>query len=678
MEESSSQGISGEVFSALRYYAELCAGTTQPSGTIAFDRQFKDRGLQHLTTNDSSLIWIDGIYAGSLLQERFISSLLRGEIPTPLLDRRAKSLQSRILLTTPESLVTTPQTILAALGLTDSACAASLKSSKRLCSQCGAHITTYSSPSDVLNAINQDWNGQTISLCAQSSSERFSDWATTRGFSIENASNEIRSAHLDRLVCTAEALTPLGAIIHSAWRIPELRLRCTNTQGAEQVYSPAGWCAACAKAPETISKAQLTSVFTLGTKRDKPQHPEELLICDPPHTVEQLLDTPLRDLQLSPGSPFYTAKELFTILSIDTCTFGTSTNRLDARSLILVSIIATLLAVKNSHDQIIVDLPRNLLSASDILEVTNLLKRTSTTCGVSLLRSLAPRSEPLSPPSLTTSKVSSSAAITFSLPCGRSSTPSDFTLRAGDLLRISHQDIPSHTLFYDLTHQLCSSQQHAEIPLQIVKISLFNQLDRTTRVVGQELGLIEPLTQLYAASLDARSHGLTAKDFALFGTRSPRYVCPHCRGLGVVLDYHKQLPRPLASPCPACAGLRCKHPVSAALFRGVAFPTVLNQPIEQSYATLAALAKTKRPLEVSTSLGLNHLPLGMPVALLSLTERRKLAIASALCKGRPAKPVVVVLEASQSSLDGVGPSSPLAELRDSALVEGSVIWIEVL
>jgi hypothetical protein len=677
MEESSSQDISGEVFSALRYYADLSAGNAQPSGTIAFCEQLKERGLQHPTAGYSSLVWVDGIYAGSLLQERFIASLQRGEVPTPLLDHRTKSLKSRIILTTPESLVTTPQTILAALGLANAACAASLQSSQRLCSQCGAHLISYSSPGDVLAAIAQDWLGQTISLCAQSPSERFSGWALARGFSLTMTSEGINSAHLDRFACTTEALTPLGTTLHSAWRIPELRLRCTNPQGEERTYSPTGWCAACRKAPERISKAKLTSVLTLGTRQDGPHRPEELLVCDPPHTVAQLLLTPLRELQLSPRSPLNLAQELLTVLSLDNCTFGTRTDRLDARSLALVSVIVTLLAVRGAHDQIIIDLPDNLLTASDTLAVTSLLERASATCGASLMSSLTPRHEPSLLPSLVSLNDGSSTTISLSLPCGRTSAPRNLNLRGGDLLRITHRDFSSTTLFHDLATQLSNSQEHAEIPLQVVAIPLFGQLDRTTRVVGHELGLVEPLTQLYAASLDARSHGLSAKDFMLFGTRYPRYVCLHCRGLGVVLDYHKQLPRPLASPCLACHGLRCKNPVSTALFRGVPFPTALNQPIERSYATLATLTKTRRALEVSAALGLHHLPLGMPVALLSLTERRKLSIASVLSKGRPAKPVVVVLEAPESALYG-GHRDSLAQLRDAALHEGRVIWIEVV
>jgi len=677
MEESSSRRIAGQVFSALQYYADICSGKAKPTGTVAFSQELIERGIQHATAQHNSLLWVDGIYASSLLQERFLGSLLRGEVPSPLAVKGTRSLQSRIVMTTPESLITTPQTILSALGLTDDTLEAALESFQRLCAQCGAHLTSYQSPSDVLAAIAQEWNGQTISLIVQSPSERFSDWIVTRGFSNERTPEGLNSALLDHLVCTAKSLTPLGASLHSLWQLPEVRLKCIGPRGEERVYSPTAWCAACKRTAERISKTELASVLKLGTRQVGSQRPEELLVVEPPHTVAQLLDTPVRELQLLPSSRFHQAQELLTALSLDMCTFGTRTDRLNARSLALVSIIATLLTIKGSHDQVIVDLPCNILSTSDTVAVTSLLEHASTTCGISILGSTPAHSLPVASHSSTASRTSLSASITFSLLRAESSVATNFTLSAGDLLQVCHQDFPSTTLFYDLISKLAGSQEHVDAPMPVTAIPLFSQLDRSARVIGQELGLIEPLTHLYAASLDARSQGLSAKDFTLFGTRAPRYACSHCRGLGVILDYHKELPRPLASPCPVCSGLRCKHPITSALFRGVPFPTVLNQPIAHSYATLAALAKARRPLEVSGAVGLHHLPLGMPLALLSSTERRKLSIASALCKGRTAKPVVIILEAPDADLCGSHRES-LNKLRDAALVEGRAIWIEVV
>ncbi len=620
---------------------------------------------------------IDRIYAASLLQERFINSLLRGEVPSPIFDCTSKPLQSRVVLIRPESLVTNPKTILAALGLTDLALAASLASSKRLCFRCGALVESYSSPSDLIAAIAHQWSGKTTSLYAQSPSARFSEWASAHGFSLTSTPIGTDSIHLDRLVCSTAALTPLGSSLHSIWHIPELRLECIDLQGARQSYSPTGWCATCNCSSARISKSELIAVLTQGSKLAAPARPEELLVVETHLTVRQLLESPLKQLQLLPSSPFYQAQELLNDLALDTCTFGTRTDELDAPELALVSIIAAVLASKDSQDQIIVDLPRYLLDARKTSAVTSLLERTRVKSRVSLISPADLSHISISPPKISQIKRGRGGMIRFSLPWGQSQSPIDFALCAGEMVRLTRQDPSSRTIFYDIIDQLSHSQRHIETPISVIAIPLFAKLDRSARVIGQELGLIEPLTHLYAASLDARSHGLSARDFMLFGSRSTNYACPDCCGLGVALDHHQELPRPLASPCAACRGLRCKQPLSSVLFRGVSFPTTLNQPIERSYATLASLAKTKRTLEVSAALGLHHLPLGMPVALLSSTDRRRLAIASAICKGRPTKPVIVALEAPEVDLYRDLHRS-LEQVRDAALDEGRVFWLEVM
>lgn len=640
---------------------------------------------------------MDGVYAASLLQERFITSLTRGEVPAPLLDRSPQPLQSRIVFISPESLVTKPQTILAGLGLTNAALLAALESTKRLCSRCGALVNRYSSPSDLLAAIAQDWHGKTISIYLHSPSERFSEWVSAHGFSLVSTPASIpasipastptsspavaNSIHLDRLVCSVDALAHIGAAVHSIWQLPQLQITCIDRDGAQQSYSPTGWCATCNNNSERISKSELLSVLTEGssndTVHDASARPEELLVIEALTTVRELLGAPLGQLRLSPSSPFFQARELLSELSLGMCTFGTRTNELDAPGLALVAIIATVLAVSDPHDQIIANIPSNILDARDTAVVTRLLQRSGANCQVSMgaLSEFAPHSIPSL--KVAPSDRPPSSRITFSLSRDQSRAPLNFALCAGEMVRITRDQLSSNTLFYDLTTQLAHSQRHAEMPMPLVTIPLFNRLDHTGRVVGQELGLIEPLTHLYAASLDARSQGLSAKDFMLFGTRNPRYACPHCCGLGVVLDYHPQLPQALASHCAACDGLRCRHPVSSVLFRGISFPATLNQPIERCYSTLAALAKTKRPLEISATLGLHHLSLGMPVALLDPPERRKLAIASALCKGRTAKPVIVALEAPEADLYGELPGA-LDQVRDAALEAGQVIWLEVV
>jgi excinuclease UvrABC ATPase subunit len=148
---------------------------------------------------------------------------------------------------------------------------------------------------------------------------------------------------------------------------------------------------------------------------------------------------------------------------------------------------------------------------------------------------------------------------------------------------------------------------------------------KTRQTLAGALGILDKLTQLYASSLDARSHGLTQRAFAPTTPRSNPYLCSECGGLGIKLDYALNLPRPLACGCPVCHGRRFKAPVATILFRGAPYYQILNQPISQSIGALSALSKVKTTLKKVTELGLANLPLAMPVALLSLSERAKLA-----------------------------------------------------
>jgi hypothetical protein len=668
------------VFSALRFYSELSSGDTHVSGAVAFSQQTPAYGLEFASATYNSLIWVDGIYADSLLQEQFVSTLLRGEVPTPLVGRASRSLQSRIVFTAPEALAAAPQTILAALGLATEVCAASLRSSHCLCSRCGADLVRYTSARELIAAIVREWGGRTISVSAQLSSERASserllEWATRHGFSIVQGPGDLDTIHLDRVVCTSDALTPVGALLHSLWRVPDIRFVCADSQGEHHIYAPTGWCTRCSRASDKTSKTKLLSLLTLGTTEQVPLQPEALLVCEPSYSVKQLLSTPIRELHIAPDSLLCRIQELLTKLSLDSCSFGMRADQLDAHVLAAISIASSLLAAKSLHDQIVLDLPKALLVGAGGQAARLLLEHESSSRAILIVGSADTPGDRM-PITRSIDGNSARTLVSFSLPAQQKPVARDFILRLGDLLQVSHEEFPSQTLFYDISSQLAREAAQAESAIHVAEIPLFSRLDRTRRVVGGELGLLEPLANLYAASLDARSHGLSAKDFTLFGTRSASYACSGCYGLGVLLHYHEQLPRPLATPCSLCRGLRCKQPVSSALFRGVAFSTALNQPIERSRAALSNFSTARKALDISAALGLHHLPLGMPVALLSARERRKLSIAAALRRGRSTKPVVIILEAPNVDLYVAG-HEPLVEVRDAALGEGRAVWIEV-
>jgi excinuclease ABC subunit A len=164
------------------------------------------------------------------------------------------------------------------------------------------------------------------------------------------------------------------------------------------------------------------------------------------------------------------------------------------------------------------------------------------------------------------------------------------------------------------------------------------------------LGLGDSLANLYAASVDARSLGLRARDFSLAATRSNPHICNACKGLGVTLQFFDELPRPLAAPCQVCHGLRCKSPVRDILFRGTSFSRMLNQNFDEAFVTLKALPKAARTLKLIEMFELQKLPLGMPLTLLSDSEQRAVLLAQALLRATRARPSIVLIEEPEMHL----------------------------
>jgi hypothetical protein len=349
---------------------------------------------------------------------------------------------------------------------------------------------------------------------------------------------------------------------------------------------------------------------------------------------------------------------------------------LDAQELACLSLIRSFLAAEHREDTIVVDLPRGLMSGARGRAVMELAQK------IASFRSVIVIGETFSPVSVRPQHVptiSSNGLKQLCPPIDLSSDAGSGThlteIYAGDLVQLCRPDTEAPSFFNQLTNKLRAGLATMKSPAQLVAIPLFLPLSGRASVVGEELGVLEPLAQLYAASLDARTLGLTFKDFTLFSSRSPRYLCRECSGLGVILTHYDQLPRPLAHPCPVCCGARCSAPINSALFRGVAFSAILNQPIKDSSQILAALAKARQALELTEALDLQHLALGMPTALLSCSEQRRLAVARAIRLAKASKPVVVAIELMGAGLSDVHQQA-VENVRNRALGQGVVAWFE--
>lgn len=601
-----------------------------------------------ISSDLDSLVWIAGDYADSIAQQRFVESVLNGEVPIPIPDRRSRTLHSRLVYRSPESLIDPPQTILSACGLVNYLMGAALDSAHCICPECGARLARYRSPLQLLNAITNDWRQRKISIYAQSKHRDLLEWAQLQGLSVSGNLNSTPSVYLSQLVCDEDTIRSIGALIHSIWRVPALYLTVSDNSGEYRSYSSNGWCESCKACAKGVSRAELYGLLTGRNSSSLFASAEALLEHSPFQTVQHLLNQPIRNLKFDPHSPLDRARELLSTTGLGSFSLGSKTDMLNAADLARLSIASSILASNGPRDHIILDLPCGIFDPTEAQEI----RRALVTAGAS--RKITTISDSFQH---TESEDNSS----------------------GELIRLhrGRGDTANLLVFTKIAAAIASRLDKTGESFEFVALPVFQTRPKSAKVIGGELGLLEPLAQLYSASLDARTSGLSARDFTLFGARSPRYVCEQCRGLGVLLIYHEHLSRPVSQPCSGCAGLRCKAPISSALFRGVSFSSVLNQPIERSLGTLASLSKAKSALNLATILDLNQLPLGMPVALLSHSELRRLAIVKALLKGRVSKPVIILIEQPDAGLSA-SQRAAVRQVRDRALLEGSAVWVEVV
>ena len=677
MEHHDKRHISGEYFSAKNFFEQCANGAANPDGRIGFTEELPPRGIFSPVTSRGSLIWIDGIYGDSLALERFFTALCKGEIPAPISGPASRAINQRLRYTSPAALIAAPRTILATCGLVESVVAAAQRAPHSRCSGCNVLLTRYHSPLAALDAITNDQNGKTVSIYAESSDPRITEWAASRGLRIASFSDSHTSVYLDRIQCGAPVNTSVGTLMHSAWRIPTIRFTaCESTPDKPlKCYAPAGWCQTCSVITGPILPTKLRELLTYGIRESNLKTPEALIALTPSLTLGDLLTAQVCNLPRTENAPLDRVCELLTTLSLATCSLGTTTDILDACDLAKLSIVATILTSAGPNNQIIIDLPRGIIPHADVSAVQRLLELETPAASVVVLHDIF-ATGPYPPDDIEIENGSGRELVAISV--SRPSTGTRFThqLRCGELLRIPQSKYTSHKLFHEITEQITATVTSTDAPVIVAPIPVFKSLHKSTSVVGEELGLLEPLAQLYAASLDARAHGLTAKDFTLFRTRSPRHICEHCSGLGVVLTPYETLPRPLAVPCGVCRGTRCKPPISTALFRGVSFSTILNLPISQSAQTLTALSKAKQVLDMVMTLDLHHLPLGMPTALLSTSEVRRLFVARALRQARQSKPAIILFESPNVGLSKLH-QERLARIRDTSLADKSATWVEV-
>jgi excinuclease ABC subunit A len=140
------------------------------------------------------------------------------------------------------------------------------------------------------------------------------------------------------------------------------------------------------------------------------------------------------------------------------------------------------------------------------------------------------------------------------------------------------------------------------------------------------LKAFDPIRELFAATKDARSQGLTASHFSF---NVPGGRCEACEGEGEV-KVEMQFLADVFVPCEQCEGKRFKPQVLDVKYRGRSVDQVLDMTVREALTFFSSSPKVLRRLQVLDEIGLGYLRLGQPATTLSGGEAQRIKIAAHL------------------------------------------------
>ena len=140
------------------------------------------------------------------------------------------------------------------------------------------------------------------------------------------------------------------------------------------------------------------------------------------------------------------------------------------------------------------------------------------------------------------------------------------------------------------------------------------------------LKAFDPIRELFAATKDARSRGLTASHFSF---NVPGGRCEACEGEGEV-KVEMQFLADVFVPCDVCEGKRFKPQVLEVKYRGRSVDQVLDMTVREALTFFSTSPKVLRRLQVLDEIGLGYLRLGQPATTLSGGEAQRIKIAAHL------------------------------------------------
>lgn len=671
MSDSAHQPIHLDVFSVRDFYAGVAEGDETQRGYLEALIPRYLPGIHSLPSAPAgrTLTLIDGAFGHSLRITGFLRALRDGELPRPVRSRAPSPIDSLFAHSSPGALARRKSSILAALDSTEELLKYADAATSILCPTCGFATTRFKTPIALIDTIVSNFSGSLVRISAIAPDEQLTEWAARHGFSMYPSTPGFQQVSLHQTVASSESLGQLATLMRSLWTLSDARVQCESDSDVRS-YARYGWCSACNTAIPPVKSATLRTLLDGGLSHAEPAPHEALLVLDGGVTIAQLLCTPIVDLTLGRSTRFADALDLSIRAGLGNLTLGVNTEKLGAADLAALSMCRGLLDGTEAKRPTLIDLPDHIFSGPRFHKVNELLDRSAATIPVIIsdtvttpaIRSVGQERIRLPGPHIGTLSI-------------KGEVPHRFELHLGRTLHIQREDLGGQCLFSALSEALRDSvsersgtiEYSSHAPAQVHPIRIFPTRSSSQGILVEALGLGDRLAELYAASVDARSLGLRARNFSLGATRTNPHICSACKGFGVTFESAPALPRPLAAPCHLCRGLRCKAPVRDTLFRGISFSRMLNQTFREALPVLKALPKASNTLRLIEIFELQQLPLGMPVALLSDSEQRATNIVRAILHTTRTKPSILLIEE---------PELGLSPQQQAALSEVRGAWPE--
>jgi excinuclease ABC subunit A len=159
------------------------------------------------------------------------------------------------------------------------------------------------------------------------------------------------------------------------------------------------------------------------------------------------------------------------------------------------------------------------------------------------------------------------------------------------------------------------------------------------------LKAFDPIREIFAATKDAKSRGLTASHFSF---NVPGGRCEACQGEGEV-RVEMQFLADVFVPCDQCDGRRFKPQVLEVKHRAKNINQVLDLTVREALTFFSSSPKVLRRLLVLDEIGLGYLRLGQPATTLSGGEAQRIKIASHL-SSRTGDRILYVLDEPTTGL----------------------------